>query len=291
MKKYFEKSTFVSRVHNKQHDGHSRSGTIQCNKSVELLNIIHTLHDMLYVVYKNIQSSRNDKPIYIYSYNVFLHSYMDLLESDEEIENKILEGRRILIKVAAFFPEKYLKYGDNHIFKADDYIKTFSDVLEQGLNSSKETGKAKLYLMNRTEFGENLDILKSKPQHRVLDTDYWHLGINAAFIQGGINTRSRFKIKTKLLEQHDIDIITDKYDSGADFLKKIQYDKAISPILYNHRARWFNTKVLAREIAQLIDAGYIFVEVKSKSGKNTLQALPDRFAAHDYQNKKALVTD
>ena len=41
MKKYFEKSTFVSRVHNKQHDGHSRSGTIQCNKSVELLNIIH----------------------------------------------------------------------------------------------------------------------------------------------------------------------------------------------------------------------------------------------------------
>lgn len=291
MKKYFEKSTFVSRVHNKQHDGHSRSGTIQCNKSVELLNIIHTLHDMLYVVYNNIQSSRNDKTIYIYSYNVFLHSYMDLLESDEEIENKILEGRRILIKVAAFFPEKYLKYGDKHIFKADDYIKTFSYVLEQGLNSFKETEKAKLYLMNRTEFSEKLDILKKKSKHRVLDTDYWHLGINAAFIQGGINIGSRFKIKTELLKRHDIDVIIKKYNSGADFLRKIQGDRAISPILYDHKVKCYNTKVLAREIAQLIDAGYVFVEVKSKHRENTLQALQNSEASQKYQERKSLVID
>ena len=53
----------------------------------------------------------------------------------------------------------------------------------------------------------------------------------------------------------------------------INYNHIPSFSSLSNQISWFNTKVLAREIAQLIDAGYIFVEVKSKSGKNTLQAL------------------
>lgn len=290
MKKYVEKSMLVSRVYNKQQDRNSRSETIQCNKSIELLNIIHTLHDMLYVIYTNI--SKEDVPSNILElYDKYIRLYIDLLGIPPKIEHKIFEGRKILLEIAICFPRQYLKLSGKGFFEAKDYIDTFRDVSEQGQNSFKETRKAKLYLMNRTEFSEKLDILKKKSKHRVLDTEYWHLGINAAFIQGGINIGSRFKIKTELLKRHDIDVIIKKYNSGADFLQEIQDDKDISPILYDHKVKCYNTKVLAREIAQLIDAGYVFWEVESKQGEYSLQALPDLSTAQKYYESKSFVTD
>lgn len=166
------------------------------------------------------------------------------------------------------------------------------------LKAKNITNVRKLYLENRNELGQDgIESLKRRAidgddNYRVLDINNWSLLANEAFIQGGIDIGCRFKFKTNKLKRDDIQLIK-LCKSGNEFIEKIKVQKNVSDILYdpNQLNEDFKIRVLAREIAQLKDAGYVFWEVESKQGEYSLQALPDLSTAQKYYESKSFVTD
>lgn len=67
----------------------------------------------------------------------------------------------------------------------------------KGVNSS--SGKNRLYLGNRREVAEHVSG-DDKKKKRILDAGVWSWDVNFAWLEGGINGRACFKLKSKLPE-------------------------------------------------------------------------------------------
>lgn len=185
---------------------------------------------------------------------------------------------------------------DNGTQISDD-IKNPIFVYLQAFRAENKTKKAKLYLENRDEYknkepsaNDALLPLKKKSEDRVLDITSWNLKLNEIFMDGGIDTQSRFKFKTQKLTDVDFKLIEESQNKsekkGKYFLGEIQIRSGISEILYDS-SQQYQIKVLAREIAQLLDAGYIFMPIPSKTGFYSFQALPlNSKETQDYIDKK-----
>lgn len=200
----------------------------------------------------------------------------------------------ICIQISIAF-ESLEKYGQNIPPPIKNVISTYNQAF---LSSKQHTKKSKLYLENREEYKEKdpsafdiLSTLKSKTAHRVLDATDWTLSLNDTFIEGGIDNSSRFKFKTEKLTEIDYKLIRKSQSSrtnrkGKYFLARLPFIAGISNILYDKK-EIFPIRVLAREIAQLLDAGYFFMKVPSnKDGeKFSYQAIPME-KVNSYLNEK-----
>jgi len=120
--------------------------------------------------------------------------------------------------------------------------------------------------------------VKGYKEARRLNATDWNLGVNEAFIQGGIDEKARFKFKTNFTPEAQ-NLLKQNNLTGTSFLQQLEPQKGKSPVDPN----LWDTKnsrptVTAREIAQLLDSGYKYNESPRNQvkhpGENKAQMLP-----------------
>lgn len=103
---------------------------------------------------------------------------------------------------------------------------------------------------------DNNQVIPHKEARR-LDAANWNLGVNEAFIQGGIDQQARFKFKTPLTQDAQ-NILQTPNLTGTDFLRQIDPaqngGRLVDANLWD--ANNNRPTVTAREIAQIVDADY-----------------------------------
>jgi RHS repeat-associated protein len=145
----------------------------------------------------------------------------------------------------------------------------------QARKALEDTKKKKLYL---GRLQDTTAAKKTEADTRVLDSELWSLAINEAFVGGGIDIGARFKFKTPFTERAKTTVKSSS--QGEKFLKKLQEDskRTVDSNLYNPKKRKHKLTVTALEIAQLLDAGYVFEDVQAAApGKGkSFQAFPNQ---------------
>ncbi len=182
--------------------------------------------------------------------------------------------------------------GDHVLGRLEELKQGARPVYDQATQALTTTGKGKMYL---GRLDDTRPVKEAKKQAgkgadaRVLDSDVWSLGINDAFMGGGIDLKARFKFKTDLTSEAKTLIMRGL--SGQQFLLALQADPntTIDRNLFDPNSKYQLT-VTAREIAQLLDKGYVFGSAPAANSKkpDSFQAFPDAKSKADYiADKKA----
>lgn len=177
--------------------------------------------------------------------------------------------------------------------RQNELVKAGEDAYGQAEQSYNKTGKKKLYLgrlLHTTPIKEQKDKEGKGAEKRVLNSGDWSLGVNDAFIGGGIDLQARFKFKTPFSSEAK-EIIANS-TSGAGFLAALQQNTPNTPDdnLYDplHKNGAYPITVTTREIAQLIDANYVFHDAPAadKAKDESFQAFQTEAAYKDYLQEK-----
>jgi len=183
--------------------------------------------------------------------------------------------------------------GDAAEGRQNELVKAGKDVYGQAEQSYNKTGKKKLYLgrlLHTTAIKEQKEKEGKGAEKRVLNSGDWSLGVNDAFIGGGIDLQARFKFKTPFSSAAKKIIANST--SGAGFLAALQQNTPNTPDdnLYDplHKNGAFPITVTTREIAQLIDAKYVFHDAPAadKAKNESFQAFQTEAAYKEYLQEK-----
>jgi hypothetical protein len=174
-----------------------------------------------------------------------------------------------------------------------ELVEAGKEAYGQAEQSYKRTQKKKLYLGRLLHTGpikEQKEKEGKGADKRVLNSGDWSLGVNDAFIGGGIDLQARFKFKTPF--SSEAKKIIENSTSGKGFLDALQQNKLKTPDenLYDPLLKHgsYPITVTAREIAQLIDSGYVFHDAPAadKAKGESFQAFRTEAAYKDYLQEK-----
>jgi hypothetical protein len=169
------------------------------------------------------------------------------------------------------------------------------NVYKQGDSAKKDSvGKPKMYLGRLDDTGpvKSAKVKKhgAKGGERVLNTDIWSPGVNDLFMGGGIDLQARFKFKTPLTPEAK-ELIINWKGTGEEFKEHLEKEgddnNVIDENLYQPGAD-FEHRILATEIARLIDQGYVFAEVEAANPEkpNSFNAFASESEKKAYVNRK-----
>jgi hypothetical protein len=147
------------------------------------------------------------------------------------------------------------------------YIKSGDTVFANAYKVESKSGKNKLYLGNKEEvalFASEGDKAEQR-KHRILDAGVWSWDVNFAWLEGGINARACFKLKSELPESVKQAIMRNARNrvsqiNARDFKELCEKSEPATGKTYSdlwhsgeNRLTWY-----ALEIVTLLENGYRF---------------------------------
>ncbi|QRK07321.1 hypothetical protein JQX13_46020 [Archangium violaceum] len=206
----------------------------------------------------------------------------DLKAAYEEASKKRLDHSAGLNSLKQQW-NRYSREGGGDVVRGitAQYIESAKQWNAKAEEARDTTHKAKLYLgrvddvRNHTHQGSETP--NPNKEVRRLAADVWSLGVNDAWVEGGIDLPVRFKLVTQF--QEPVKALLSSGKNGQEFLDALKPQAGQSPIdpnlwdVENNRST-----VTARELAQLLDAGYTFHEGPKANGTgNKQQMLPPNY--------------